>query len=222
MKIGLIDAHNDSYDYIAKISRKNKTTYCEKNGYEFIEFIFKELPDNRSPHWGRVLALKKHLKNYDWLLYLDTDSVICNMNIKIEKIIDRSYDLIVGPNPQNLEGHLSTSGMLFKNTKWSLCFLDEWFDQKQFIDAPYIPKAEHSNLSTGNDGGGKYYEQSAFHYLYDNSASHRKKIKVVTRKIFNSLINTWMPGDFLIHFPSPDKKFKERGMKHYSNMRKIM
>jgi hypothetical protein len=156
------------------------------------------------------------------MLYLDTDSIICNKNLKIEDMTDQDYDLIVGPDPQKSEGHLSTSGMIFKNTEWSMHFLNEWFEQKQFIDKPYIPKLEHANLSTGNDGGGRYYEQSAFHYMYDTMENHRKKIKIVPRKVFNSLIHTWEPGDFLIHFPGPDKLLKKWGMIHYSNMRKIM
>jgi hypothetical protein len=215
MKIGLVDSHNLSYEYLAKISRPNKKKYCQRHGYDFVEFFFEKLEDDRTPHWGRVLAIKKHLKNYDWLFYLDTDVVICNYSLKIESFIDENYDLIVGPNPQEAEGHLSTSGMLFKNTEWSMCFLDDWFMQKHFINNPYVPNVENFYMSTGGDGGGKYYEQSAFHHLYDTKEEHRNKIKVVPRKAFNSLHYTWAPGDFLIHFPGPDRHFKLQGMKQY-------
>lgn len=221
MKIGLIDSHNNSYEYLAKISRPNRINYCLKHGYDFIEFSFQKIPDARTPHWGRVLAIKKYLNQYDWLFYLDTDIIICNFKIKIEDFIDDNYDLIVGPNPIE-EGHLSTSGMLFRNTDWSMSFLDKWFEQKYFIDKPYIPNNEHFYLSTGGDGGGKFYEQSAFHYLYDQETEDRKKIKVVPRRLFNSLIYTWSFGDFLIHFPGPDKNLKLWGLKHYLNMRKIL
>jgi hypothetical protein len=154
-------------------------------------------------------------------MYLDTDIIITNYKKKIEDFIDFNYDLIIGPNPKT-EGHLSAGAMLFRNTEWSFCFLNQIFEQKQFNDLPYVPNKKNFYLSTGGDGGGKYYDQSALHYLYDTIEEHRKKIKIVPRKEFNSMENTWSFGDFLIHFPGPDKNLKLKGMNHYSNMRKIL
>lgn len=211
MKLALLDAHNSDYDDIAKISCANKSRYCKKHGYDFQVYKFGRLePENRTPHWGRIPGLQEHIKNYDWIFYSDTDAVILNFSIKIHDFIDENYNIIAGPLPH--EGHLSTAGLLVKNCPWTLDFLEHWYKQIYFIDKPYYADPSSDHGATSTDGGGYYFEQSAFEYLYDTDESIREKIKRVPRKVFNSIASSaylFNEGDFLVHFP---------GISHYDKL----
>lgn len=215
--IALLDAHNDNYNDIAAISVPNRIKYCKKHGYKFVEYKFTKLqPPNRTPHWGRVMGLKTHLDQYDWIFYCDTDAVILNESIKIEKFIDENYDLIVGPLAS--EGHLSSSGMLIKNCEWSRKLFDTWYNQTYFINHPYHAKPGQDYGATAGNGG-MFFEQSALEFLYDTNEEIRKRIKRIKRNAFNSIASSayyYKPGDFLIHFPGVPKQQKIDLMKQWS------
>lgn len=195
MKFALLDAHDANYDRIAEISDPNRVQYCNRHGIDFIRYSFgvgSLEPKGRQPNWGRFQGLMKHLPDYDWIFYLDTDAIFTNMSIDVRQYIDENYDLIVAPKPE--EGHLSTGGMLVRNTPWTMAFIHDLWNQTQFITEGYT-----GTLSGGD--GRMYFEQSSFHYLYDTREDYRKRIKVVERKLFASTMFDHQPDHLLVHFP---------------------
>lgn len=200
MKIGMIDVHNSFYDGIYEVSEPIKRAYCAKHGYEFVEYISQAplVPEDRQSNWSRVQGIICELHRFDWLFYLDTDILIMNDEIKIESFIDDKYNLIAGPLPS--EGHIMTSGMLIRNCRWSYEFFLDLYAQTKFIHEPYHSPAGMD--ATGSPPqGGYYFEQSAFHFLYDTVPKYKQKIKLVERRHFNSETKSYKEGDFLIHFP---------------------
>ena len=192
-----LDAYNEDYADIAEIGVEDKVEYCKVNKYNFKSyFLDKKDYFDRTPHWGKINAIKANLKNCDWLFYCDTDSLIVNNLVKLESCIDDNYDIIIGPLP--FEGRIATNAFLIKNCKWSFSFLDYWYEQEYFIDHPYFPDPTCDFKATGINGdGGMYFEQSALEYLYDVDESIRKRIKRVNKDTFKF---------FLIHFPFPKKE----------------
>lgn len=208
MNIGMIDVHNSNYDSIYKLSEPLKRAYCEKHGYQFVEYIadIPLVPDTRQDNWSRVQGIICNLHRFDWLFYLDTDLLIMNDTHKIEHWIDEKYNMIVGPLPH--EGHIMTSGMLIKNCRWSYEFFLDMYAQTRFISDPYY-SPENTVGATGNPcTGGYYWEQSSFHFLYDTKPNYKDKIKLVERRHFNSETKSYKDGDFLIHFPGQLSKTK--------------
>ena len=215
--IKLLECHNDQYSKIARICNISKKKYCNKNNYEFIEYRFNKI-EPYGPTWGRLFGIENNLKRCIWLLYLDTDTIINNFSIKIEDHIDDRYNIIIGRMPDYNTGflnHISTSAILIKNCSWSFDFLNIWKQQKQFIKNPYFAKNEHLHFSTLGFGG-LYFEQSAFHFIYDNYENIREKIKLIEDPWFNDRESTFNSNSFLIHFArSPKEKrildfFKKR------------
>lgn len=207
MKIALIDVHNEKYKTIWDVSGPIKEKYCAKHGYDCLKYKTRPLiPANRQDNWGRIQGILYHLKNYDWLFYLDTDLLLLNHDIKVEDYIDDKYNLIAGPLPH--EGHIMTSGMLIKNCEWSFEFFLDLYAQTQFIQEPYFSAPGLNNATGTPCTGGSYFEQSAFHYLYDTEQKYFEKIKLVPRDWFNSEIGKYKSGDFLIHFPGQHTKLK--------------
>ena len=191
MKIALLDCHQNNYDEIARLTSPSKTLYCKKYGYGFITEHFDNI--GKFPTWGRVLKLQQHLPAYDWVLYLDTDTIITNFDIDIESQIDDAFDILVGTMPDFHTGqptHLSTSSILIKRSDWSFDFLDKWWKtncDEYRSDGPAV---------MGH--GGKFYEQSAFQFLYEHGEA--KHIRIMPNHWFNAVECNHTSSDFLIHF----------------------
>ncbi|CAG8793480.1 28178_t:CDS:2, partial [Racocetra persica] len=77
---------------IAFESAENKRIYAKKHEYPFIP-----LPTYRREMvtWGNFDAIKMTLPYYDWILWIDTNSVITNYNVSVSELIKKCY-LIVG------------------------------------------------------------------------------------------------------------------------------
>ena len=186
--------------------RKSKAKYCSLNKYDFIEDEIKNI-NPYGPTWGRVFSIEKNLLNYDWIIYLDTDIIITNYEKKIENYIDKNYNIIIGRMPDFNTGelnHISTSSIIIKNENWSFDFLQMWKKQKTFINNPYHAVEEKKHLSTLGVGG-LFFEQSAFHFLYDENEEIRKKTKLIDG--INDIECNHKIDSFLIHFArSPKEK----------------
>lgn len=205
MKIGMIDVHNQNYEGIYDISAPIKRAYCQKHGYEFVEYVadMPLIPESRQYNWSRVQGIIYNLHRFDWLFYLDTDILIMNDSHRIEDFIDNSYDMVVGPLPS--EGHIMTSGMLIRNCRWSYEFMLDMYAQTEYIQQPYY-SPEGCDATGTPCTGGYYFEQSSFHHLFDSVKKYRDRIKRVERRHFNSETKSYTPGDFLIHFPGQVNK----------------
>jgi hypothetical protein len=145
-----------------------------------------------------------------------------DLDLKIEQYIDENYNLIIGRMPE--EEHISTSAILIKNCDWSYQLLDDWYGLEEFIDKPYKPSPEEDHGAT-NGNGGKYFDQSGFHYLYDHYPQYREQTQVVPVRWMNNKGHYFQEGDFLVHFPGREPK-KAKGMKKFlevlnTNQKKI-
>lgn len=226
MRIAVLDCHQENYSEMAKRTVPGKKKYCKLHGYDFIFYKFEDLESynfkelQRFPTWGRVPGLTKFLPEYHWILYLDTDTLIANFDTKIEDQIDDQFCVLVGAMPDFYTGeptHLSTSAILIKNDKRSFDFLHFWWTQDQFDYRPYFsPKP---NGATANYGG-MFYEQSAFHHIYDNTG-FKSIIKVMPNCWFNSREVNYKEGDFLIHFASSRYSKMDRLKKFLKDYNKI-
>lgn len=197
--------------------RKSKVLYCSMHGYEFIEYKFENL-NPYGPTWGRVFGIREHLRDYDWIFYLDTDTVITNPKFSAEVLLEGCHNIVVGRMPDfdtGILNHISTSAMLLRNCDWTMGFLELWLSKKEFIDEPYHALEEHKNLSTLG-AGGLFFEQSAFHFLYDTNEDVRSK--VLLTEGLNDRESTYKEGSFLMHFArSP----KEQRIKNFMNKRAV-
>jgi len=204
LKIAVLDTHEQSYNQIAKLTLHSKIKYCEKYNYTFIHEVFNitELKDY-FPTWGRVLKIQKYLPNFDYLLYLDTDTIITNYQIPIENYLQPCLAVSHIPNGQTGQpAHLSTSAMLFKNCPWSFQMLEYWWTLKQFNHQPY--KSPPNKIAAFPEGG-KFYEQSAFHYLYDHT-DFADNITIMPHCWLNKREVNYKKNDHLIHFAGQDDK----------------
>lgn len=208
----VVGCHDAAYHSIGKYADLNKQEYCKKHKYDL--FIYHEsLDTSRHPAWSKILAIQKHLADYKWILWIDSDALIMNHNVKIESLIDNKYDFIVSPG---VHFRCNTGIFLIKNSEWSNWFLKTVYEQTQFI----YPQC--------------CWEQDAINYLYDSNPEVTKKFKIILPKFLNTHPNDYKDfvfksstkykkGDFIIHFYG--NKDKEAQMKFWyekSLKRKIL
>ncbi|KAJ1556539.1 hypothetical protein HK405_002598, partial [Cladochytrium tenue] len=86
------------------ISVANKRKYAERHGYDLIvlDDPFQDAPDplaattasdgtlpDPTPHavWSKVVGLRRHIYDYDWIWLLDADAFVTNSAIKVEEFV---------------------------------------------------------------------------------------------------------------------------------------
>lgn len=193
LKVGVIGVHDPKYDYIGMYSHLNKIAYAEKHDYGV--HVYTEILDpERLGYWYKILAVQKHLADYDWLLYLDSDALIMNDTIKLETLIDEDFDVIAtvdgGPVP------ILSGQFLIKNSEWSKKFLKDWYD------------VGHTDIQPGFDGG-------ALIKLFSENEDLRNHIKTIPIRKMGSYSWDYYEGDFAIQFAGFIHSEKARLMKEY-------
>jgi mannan polymerase II complex MNN10 subunit len=83
-----------SYDYA---SLSNKFGYAQKHGYH-IEFDW-----HGDGFWHKLNILERLIKRkkYDWILMIDFDTLITNMTVKVEDLVEES--IAQAPDPKKID-----------------------------------------------------------------------------------------------------------------------
>lgn len=128
-------------------STDNKREYAKRHGYDFVarssEFAQEEFRGRRLV-WGKIGAIQKVLPHYEWLLWMDMDAIVANLDKDVREIIrlaeelnereDAEISMIVARPPK--DKMLNAGVMLIKNTDWSRRFFNEVQRRKGWYHHP--------------------------------------------------------------------------------------
>lgn len=216
--ICVLVSYNDNYAAMAKISVfDNIQKYCELHNYHlWIDRLEDHIREDKPMQWQisyrKLQAAKDILKNnnFKWLVYIDTDSLIMNPNIKLESFIDNNYSFIVlnhkvpaSDNPitsiegvnnviishffvKNNNDGLSVLDALLENEGWPEGLpIDEWdLEGRQMRILLNNPKYTHKI---------KPIDEGIFsRFWYSNNPFLVFNLKGFTDNLFR-------PGDFIVH-----------------------
>jgi FkbM family methyltransferase len=139
--ICMIQMHDDLYSPLAEITKKVNKEYCDLHGYDYICYDKRVIDDEKTFHWQRYPMIKRHLRNYKWMFFLDIDAMIMNYNIKLEDLIDDKYDIIMenmgdstdivdetNKKYADMNYNILASAILLKNSKLSKEFLTDIYN----------------------------------------------------------------------------------------------
>ena len=192
-RVGVLTAHDHNQRDIAAISTPNKRRYCDHHGYEFLEET-SGFDASRPPSWSKLLFVRRHLPQFDWLFWTDADSLIMNNSMRLEEFIEDGADLVLTHDDFGIGLYVVSMGQfLIRNCEWSLRFLQEVWEQRRFI---------HNRM----------WEQAAVQHLLEQRdlSDH---VHVVTQRRFNSYLPHYRKGDFLLHFPLQHPRTRLQGMR---------
>ncbi|CAA7403327.1 unnamed protein product [Spirodela intermedia] len=197
--------------------RSNKMKYSAARGYDFHDAG--DIVDRRRPpSWSKILAIQRHLPDYDWVFWNDADSLVTNFSITLDSVLwtvigdaefDDLPDLIL---TEDFNGF--NAGMFFvRRSRWSDGFLQTWWNQTDFI----------------RFGSTKSGDNDALKYLIRElpAEERRRHVRVSPMQcLFNSYpwVFTWKSfyrllrspgsfwrgaysdGDFMVHLAGLDNK----------------
>lgn len=132
-KIAIVQVYDDAIKAYAEYSRLINSLYCVKQGYTYLCWEYDLVPAQISVYYNKIQAIFNAMnsdKNFEWILYLDSDACVANHNIRIEEIIERQQDKEI-IFARDING--SNNGVfLIKNTEKMKEYLQKCFSDRRF------------------------------------------------------------------------------------------
>lgn len=195
----------DEYKRSVVLCTVSQVRHAKNHGYQRIteELDFDE--QKRELQWSKVPLIQKHLKDWDWIVWLDGDVLITNQDRKIEdliKLVQPGKFFFIGRDFQGLNSGV----FIIKNCPLAHEFLaDVWafpgFDRQLF------------------------HEQTAMDNLIQ-TPKYSEGVQIVPHKYIN-IINAydwrmdrvvhWLPGDFCVHFAGIRGEARNQLQKMYTD-----
>ena len=119
MNILILTGYDDNIKELGEATDVSKRAYAELHGYDF--HVKRDYITETHPSWQKIQAVRDRLRDYDAVVWFDSDTVITNPDIKIEDIIsDRlftvSHDWCAPPNePHEDSQWISCGNFIVRN-----------------------------------------------------------------------------------------------------------
>ena len=78
-------------------------------------------------YWSRIKSYSKYLQFYDWVLFIDADSMVADHSIPLHYYIHQHPNAHVLLNMRADNGEVHAAGYLVKNSVSGRSFMDAWF-----------------------------------------------------------------------------------------------
>jgi hypothetical protein len=176
---------NSKESVTKSFSKRNHAAYAAYHAYQIIRednFMKNSTLGKFSSVWAKLDVLKKHLIMFDWLVWIDSDLLIMNFNIRLETFLPRNMDidLVITADESGINAGL----FLWRNSPSGHNLLNRW-----------------ARMMTSNT-----HEQKQLAMLIASEASIRRRTRVLPLCAFNSrltdnqLTTRFEYGDFAVHF----------------------
>ena len=173
--------------YLTELSIENKRQHASQRGFDLV--VAQNLAHGRTARWDKVMLLRRMLATYEWVHWVDLDTLFMNMKRDPFAFLDPQYDVHVAKDANGL----NTGSFYVKASAWSRDFLRKVW--------------EH------NDGGKGESDQRSFAHVIGSlpSDERQRHVKYYSQKLFNEYpdpivaFKNWRghfrEGDYLLHFP---------------------
>jgi hypothetical protein len=202
-KIAIITFENRKNAEYIDLHNKNVSAYCDKWNYKYLFY------DHciHNIYWCKMYYVLDALKtgNYDYVMWMDSDSIIKNTNISLDSIVNKySSDIFV-----NLDGGDSVycAGIfIIKNSPIGIAFMEDCIKQN-------IKECSTYNNNLKGIWAGLCYEQGTMNKLifdnYYNNTTCLPQYLVYNVGIYESLESCNLDA-FIIHLYGSDNKLRAK------------
>lgn len=198
-------AVNDWYQEIVKYNLRNMKTYCDIHKYTFVTDLGGEgsvYDKTRDAPWYKIKLIKKLLLDCDYCVWIDADSHILNMKIRLESFIEKymkEAHILLGKEMNTV---LNTGVMFVKNSEFSLNLLDLIWDNSSPFDSNFHEQASLSDLYSRNVSV-KEFSKDLESQFEEKVVSIVSKVVILPTHMQNEFLTYWFtyyPGDcFIFH-----------------------
>jgi hypothetical protein len=198
MKIAIIQLYDDGRKGYGDLTGDAASSYCDRHGYTYIRY--REMIDpNLIPTWNKLLAVRKELPKFDWVLWLDADALIVNPSQRIEDVLahyESGKDMLFSSDDQGL-----CAGVFFaKNTAWTPEFITTVLLLGELPDCGHL------------------YEQKTIRTLFEQYPTVQEKIGLIPDSVIHYPYSHFNPHAFIMHYWAISNPFEQAEI----NMRNIL
>tara|TARA_B110000305_G_C19323148_1_gene579964 strand:+ start:312 stop:1073 length:762 start_codon:yes stop_codon:yes gene_type:complete len=198
-KIGIVNLYDQGISSFACHSERDFLNYSKKHNYTL--YTYRDSLDRDSyASWSKARSILNHIKEHDYLIWLDSDIIIFNEDITLESIIESSSKSIIAS--KDIGGHcfLNSGVLFFKNDDFSVSVLKEW------------NKFRGNKSSLHSDGG----DQKILSDIILGIENHNSYVDIHDMSKFNTDPRAIDFQTFILHFMSYPKCLKDFFI-HYWN-----
>jgi hypothetical protein len=182
-KINIITAEDRNGTYI-DLHNESFRKYSKMHGYNYV-FMGNCPKEQSSTYWCKIHKVKESLNNCDYVLWVDSDTIITNNNFSLDNFINSHSepDIIVGVdcihNCKELN-KINAGVFLIKNSPIGKKFIDDCLSKLKSM-----PECIVDNKEQG-DWAGICYEQGVMNLLVSSTYRKNTHIDYDTEIVFNS------------------------------------
>ena len=127
-KIAIVSLYTREISDYAIHSENSIRDYCEKQNYTF--YVYREkLEENCSANWSKAQAILRHINDHDYIVWMDSDTLIFNDEKKFEDIISKASRKFIFATKDIGDNSMLNSGVLiFKNHDYVKSLIKKWRD----------------------------------------------------------------------------------------------
>ena len=208
-KIGIVSLYTKEISDYAVYSENSIKEYALKNGYTF--HVYRDSIDKNShPNWSKPQALLNHIDDHEWIVWMDSDTLIFNDERKLESIISQctpnkktiACEDVGSRNEKMQKGSMFNSGVLFfASHAYAKNIINEWNDHE----------CDKSSLYSG--GG----DQNVLCDIIWRKDAAKANIKIFPMNEFNTDPRMVDEKTFILHFMAYPQHFKKIFMKYWDS-----
>lgn len=187
MNICVVTLYTKEIEVIGRMTEQNHRAYCAKHGYQY-NAHFGRISE-RHAAWDKIMAVRRLLPYYDYVMWIDADCVFNNLYKRIEEYIYKSgtfcHDVLY--NQENRQWHYVNTGVfILKNDKKSFDFLNAVWDSQD-------PKV--IDIDKRSYDGWPWEQGAACEYLMKSD-----DFEILTDQGFNCHPNIANDDTYIIHY----------------------
>ena len=140
LKVCVLMFYDDAIKEYSELNYKLNKLYCDKHNIDLILSQEKTYKD-KHPSWEKLPLILKHIKNYDYIMWVDADAFFYNDAGNISDIINKhldknfifSYDTNQLTENDKIVKFINCGVFIVKNSQYSIDFLNKWaYDEELF------------------------------------------------------------------------------------------
>jgi len=210
-KIGIVTIENRNSDYI-KYHDLSVNRYCNLYNYEYIRVD--KYPDINI-YWSKIFIINDLLKTnkYDYILWLDSDTIFCDYNIDLSNIIDLygSKDIYihfenVGFILNHLYNTFNAGIFIIKNSDIGIKFINDLIEHYKLINLD-----KQNNITSGM-WTGENYEQGVMNKLIKSNEKYNKNSVILPEYLTNTtvILDDISSKCFIWHLPGRSAELRSK------------